>query len=176
MPRQKSLIVRWATVVVVIGLLIYTETRNISETSRAVSAMLIVGGGFQSWSDIETHTVPRVVTVTMGVFVGAMYIYAGQLISIETTVAIAVGLVFWTIHHLRRMALGFGDVLLAPVLALYVAWFDVQTVPVWLFLASLGAVASVAVNRQNHVAFVPWLVGSAIGVVMSASSKGVALM
>jgi prepilin signal peptidase PulO-like enzyme (type II secretory pathway) len=160
----------------VIGALIYLETRNLSAASRAVSAALIVGGGIQSWSDIETRTVRRVITCAMGVFVGAMYIHSGQLISIETTVAIAVGLVFWAIHHVRQMALGFGDVLLSPVLTLCVAWFDVQTVPVWLFLASLGAVATAAIHRQNHVAFVPWLVGSAIVVVMITSNTRMGLM
>ena len=139
-------------------------------TERLMVMTMIVGGAYQSVSDFRTRHVPRVVTYTMGSIAILELLLVDRMWSLIPIVAGAVGVVFFLLHKWREESLGFGDVLLAPVLALFVGWFDVFGVPLWLLGASLGAALTSVFLRQRHVAFAPWLVASAVVTILYVGS------
>lgn len=137
---------------------------------RLMVLTMIVGGAYQSVSDFRTRHVPRVVTYAMGSVAILGLFLADRMWSLVPIAAVAVGVVFLLLHQWREKSLGFGDVLLAPVLALFVGWFDVFGVPLWLLGASLGAALTAIFCRQRHVAFAPWLVASAVVTILYVGS------
>jgi hypothetical protein len=139
---------------------------QVTVVSKVLTVSLTVGSSIQSWSDLRTRHVYRSVTYVMGIIVLLAYLYEGRLFSMEAIVAISVGGSFLAVHRARANSLGFGDVLMAPVLALHVGWFDIPMVLVWLLLSSVGAAITGYVSQSPHFAFIPWLTGSAIAVIM----------
>lgn len=131
-----------------------------------MSMAIIVGGAVQVDSDLRTRCVARFPTYLMGLVGVVSALFAGRLLSSLMIAALAVGCTFWIIHRWRTDALGFGDVLLAPVIALYVGWFKVSNIPLWLLMASSGAALTALMSHRRLVAFVPWLVGIAVATIL----------
>jgi prepilin signal peptidase PulO-like enzyme (type II secretory pathway) len=161
MPRS-----RWAVIAAVATSSIVALLRFPEALDRVLLATLIVGGAIQAESDLRTRHVPRIVTYAMAAIVVAMGIIDGRIDSSLIVAIAAVAALFFAVHRWRRDAMGFGDVLLAPVLAMYVGWFDIGALPLWMICASLGAAVLAGVRRQRYVAFVPWMVASAIGTII----------
>jgi prepilin signal peptidase PulO-like enzyme (type II secretory pathway) len=131
---------------------------------------LILGGAYQADSDARTRHVSRLVTYAMAGVVVVALLATRRLWSLVLVAAALVGGGFFLLHLRRKESLGFGDVLLAPVLALYVGWFHVVAVPAWLIGSSLGAAVTAAVRRHRYVAFVPWLTVSAVVTIVYVGS------
>jgi prepilin signal peptidase PulO-like enzyme (type II secretory pathway) len=157
---------RWAVTVAASIALILTWLRFTDIADRLVMVALIVGGAYQADSDARTRHVSRLVTYAMASAVVIALLATSRLWSFVPMVAALVGGAFFLIHLRRKESLGFGDVLLAPVLALYIGWFEVVAVPAWLIASSLGAAVTAAVRRHRYVAFVPWLTVSAVVTIM----------
>lgn len=157
---------RWAVTVAASIALVLTWLRFADVADRLVMLVLTVGGAYQADSDAQTRHIPRVVTYAMAIVVVIALLATNRLWSFVPVAAALVGSGFLLIHLWRKESLGFGDVLLAPMLALYVGWFDVAAVPAWLIGASLAAAVTAAVRRHRHVAFVPWLTVSAVATIL----------
>lgn len=165
MPRS-----RWAVFVAAVVSLALVSMRLTRTADQIVMLPLIVGGAYQSDGDLRTRHVSRFVTFVMGVVAVGAFVAGNRVSSFALVTALIVGAGFLVIHRRRRESLGFGDVLLAPVLALYVGWFDVGAVPLWLIGASVGAALAAAVQRNRNVAFAPWLVVSAVATILWVGS------
>jgi prepilin signal peptidase PulO-like enzyme (type II secretory pathway) len=139
---------------------------QVAMISKVLTVSLIVGSSIQSWTDLHTRHVYRSVTYAMAIIVVLVYLYAGRLLSMEAVVATGVGGSFLGVHRARAKSLGFGDVLMAPVLAMHIGWYDIRMIAVWLLLSSVGAAVTGYVSQSSHIAFIPWLTGSAIAVIM----------
>ena len=162
---------RWAVTVAASIALVLTWLRFTDIADRLVMVALIVGGAYQADSDARTRHVSRLVTYAMASVVVIALLATSRLWSLVLVVAALVGGGFFLLHLCRKESLGFGDVLLAPTLALYVGWFDVAAVPAWLIGSSLGAAVTAAVRRHRHVAFAPWLTVSAVVTIMYVGSQ-----
>ena len=165
MPRS-----RWAVTVAASIALVLTWLQFADAADRLVVLVLILGGAYQADSDARTRHVSRTVTFAMATFVVLALLATSRLWSYVPVVAAVVFGGFFLIHLRRNKSLGFGDVLLAPVLSLYVGWFDVAAVPAWLIGASLAAAVTAVVRRHRHVAFVPWLTVSAVSTILYVGS------
>lgn len=137
---------------------------------RVVFVMFIIGGVFQAECDIRTRSIPRMTTYLMGCAALLALVLRNTLSLGVVLVALSVGFGMWIVHRVAERSLGFGDVLLAPVITLYVGWFDVSVVPIWLGLAALGAAIMALFSRQRYVAFVPWMVASGVVVILTVAS------
>jgi prepilin signal peptidase PulO-like enzyme (type II secretory pathway) len=157
MPRS-----RWAVTVAASVALVLTWLCFPDNADRLVMVALIVGGAYQADSDALTRHVSRLVTYAMASVVVVALLATSRLWSYVPAAAAFVFGGLLLVHLRRKESLGFGDVLLAPVLALYVGWFDVTAVPMWLIGACLTAAVTAVVRRNRHVAFVPWLTSSAV--------------
>ena len=166
MPRS-----RWAVTVAASIALVLTWFRFADAADRLIMLVLTVGSAYQADSDARTRYVSRLVTYAMASVVVIALLASSRLWSLVPVAAALVGGAFLLIHLRRKESLGFGDVLLAPVLALYVGWFDVAVIPAWLIGASIGAAMTAAVRRQRHVAFVPWLTSSAVVTILCVGSQ-----
>lgn len=134
--------------------------------SLALYGVLIIGGTLQTESDIRTRLIPRMTTFVMGAFAIAVLAARGNAFLPVVLIAGTVGLALWLTHRLAPHSLGFGDVLLAPVIAMYVGWYEPTAVPLWLGGAALGAGVGAIGTRQRRVAFVPWMVISAVATII----------
>lgn len=157
MPRS-----RWTVIVGALVALVATWMRYPQSLDRVVLAALILGGGMQAESDLRTLHVPRFVTYVMAAVIVSVIAVNNtvEVSAIIAAAAVAVG--FFVVYRWRRHALGFGDVLLAPVVALYISWFDVAAIAPWLLGASVIAALGAVVRRRRSVAFVPAIVVSAL--------------
>ena len=153
---------RWAVTVAASIALVLTWFRFSDTADRLIMLVLTVGSAYQGDSDARTRHVSRLVTYAMASVVVIVLLATSRLWSVVPVSAAVVGSGFFLLHLYRKESLGFGDVLLAPVLALYVGWFDVTAVPMWLIGACLTAAVTAVVRRNRHVAFVPWLTSSAV--------------
>jgi prepilin signal peptidase PulO-like enzyme (type II secretory pathway) len=153
---------RWAVVVGALVALVATWMRYPQSVDRVVLVALVLGGGMQAESDLRTRHVPRFVTYVMAAVIVSVSAVTDtvEVPAIIAAAAVAVG--FFVVHRWRPHALGFGDVLLAPVVALYVGWFDVGAIPLWLLGASVIAAFGAVVRQRRYVAFVPSMVASAL--------------
>jgi prepilin signal peptidase PulO-like enzyme (type II secretory pathway) len=161
---------RWAVVVAAVVCLALVSMRLTRTIDQIVMLPLLVGGTYQADADLRTRHISRLVTYVMGLSVVVAFVADNRVWSSASATALAVGIAFLVIHRSRNESLGLGDVLLAPVLALYIGWFSVTAVPLWLIGASLGAALVAAVQRNRHVAFAPWLVVSAVATILWVGS------
>jgi hypothetical protein len=132
MPRS-----RWAVTVAASIALVLTWLRFADATDRLIMLVLTVSSACQADSDARTRHVSRLVTYAMASVVVIALLATSRLWSVVPVSAAVVGSGFFLLHLYRKESLGFGDVLLAPVLALYVGWFDVAVIPAWLIGASI---------------------------------------
>lgn len=161
---------RWAVAIATVAVLVVASIRLSRTTDQIVMLPLLVGGAYQADADLRTRHISRLVTCVMGLSAVVAFVADNRVWSAASMTALAVGIAFLVIHRSRNESLGLGDVLLAPVLALYVGWFSVTAVPFWLIGASLGAALAAAVRRDRHVAFAPWLVVSAVATILWVGS------
>lgn len=153
---------RLPVVVVSAGLLVVGMIRMDSLDDCIMYGSLVIGGAIQANSDLLTRYMPRFVTYLMACIALVVVVARRQVISPVLAMAFLVGFVFWIIHAWRKSSLGFGDVLLAPTLALYVGWVDVLAIPLWLFIGSFCAALTAVLLRKRYLPFGPWLVGPAV--------------
>lgn len=149
-------------VVVSAGLLVVGMIRMDTFDGRIMYGSLVIGGTIQANSDLLTRHMPRIVTYLMACVALVTFLAGGQIVSTSLVMSLLVGFLFWIVHVWSKSSLGFGDVLLAPTLALYVGWVDPLAIPLWLFIGSLGAALTALLLRKKYLPFGPWLVGSAV--------------
>jgi hypothetical protein len=161
---------RKAVTLVAVALLVIGVFRFSNIETRVLYSILVTLGVLQSDFDLRWRSIPRAVTYTMGIAASVVWLAVGVSPARPFTVSLVVLGGFWIVHRWKPSGLGLGDVLLAPVLCMYVCWFDLRLVPLWLMTASLGAAVSAIIRKQRHLAFVPWMVGGAIAIVLVASN------
>ena len=124
--------------------------------------------------DLDTHTLPNRI-VLPAYIVGAVLLGASSLIigDWEALIRAAIGMAaLYVAYFIMLLAypggMGFGDVKLAGVLGLYLAWFGWGPLAVGAFAAFvLGGIFSILmlllrkVNRKSGIPFGPWMLAGA---------------
>lgn len=131
-----------------------------------LGAVLVV----QTWIDLETQRLPREITF-VGIGLGGATLIAAAIVVDEPEriwmaalgAAIALALMA-AIYAASRGGMGFGDVILAPLLGMYLGWLNPGIVAPGLFFGFIaGAVVGVALmagnkaGRRTAVPFGPFL-------------------
>lgn len=131
----------------------------------------------QTWIDLHTQRLPREITY-VGIGLGAVALTVAALVRDEPEriwmaalgAAIAFALM-GTIYYVSKGGMGFGDVILAPLLGMYLGWLNPGIVAPGLFFGFIaGAVVGVAMmagnkaGRRTAVPFGPFL---ALGTVVA---------
>ena len=131
----------------------------------------------QTWIDLKTQRLPRSITYTGMVLGGISLIVAALLnddperIWMSALGAMIALLLMGAIYAASRGGMGFGDVILAPLLGMFLGWLNPGIVAPGLFFGFIaGAVVSVALmagnkaGRHTAVPFGPFL---ALGTVVA---------
>lgn len=131
----------------------------------------------QTWIDLKTQRLPREITYT-GIVLGGIALTVAAFVRDEPEriwmaalgAAIAFGLM-GAIYYASKGGMGFGDVILAPLLGMYLGWLNPGIVAPGLFFGFIaGAVVGVAMmagkkaGRRTAVPFGPFL---ALGTVVA---------
>ena len=151
----------------------------------ALVAFCILGATLvvQSWIDLRTHRLPRAITA-WGTGIGAIALVLAAVVRDEPEriwmaalgAAIAgalIGSVYvgskW--YYGSAQGFGWGDVLLAPLLGMYLGWLDPGIVAPGVFLGFvIGAVAglvAIAVSRSDRRAALPFAPSLAAGTLVT---------
>jgi leader peptidase (prepilin peptidase)/N-methyltransferase len=124
----------------------------------------------QTWIDLRTQRLPREITFT-GMILGGIALAIAAVVIDEPEriwmaalgAAIAL-LAMWLIYTLSKGGMGFGDVILAPLLGMFLGWLNPGIVLPGLFFGFIaGAVYGVAMmafdraGRRTAVPFGPFL-------------------
>ncbi|NND76202.1 MAG: prepilin peptidase [Ilumatobacter sp.] len=131
-----------------------------------LAATLVV----QTWIDLQTQRLPREITYTAMVLGGVALIVAAIVLDEPERIwmaalgaAIALALMA-AIYYGSKGGMGFGDVILAPLLGMYLGWLNPGIVAPGLFFGFIaGAVVGVAMmagkraDRRTAVPFGPFL-------------------
>ena len=131
----------------------------------------------QTWIDLRTQRLPRAITYT-GMVLGGVGLAVAALVNGEperiwmSALGAAIALVLMgAIYAASRGGMGFGDVILAPLLGMFLGWLNPGIVAPGLFFGFLaGAIVGVALmvggkaGRQTAVPFGPFL---ALGTVVA---------
>jgi leader peptidase (prepilin peptidase)/N-methyltransferase len=124
----------------------------------------------QTWIDLRTQRLPREITFT-GMVLGGVALAAAALVLGEperiAMAALGAGIAvvtMWLIYHFSRGGMGEGDVILAPLLGMFLGWLSPGIVLPGLFFGFIaGAVVGVAMmavdkaGRRTAVPFGPFL-------------------
>lgn len=163
--------VRIPVSIVALAVLVAGMYRVHTMSGRFVYGSLVLGGAIQSDLDIGTRYISRNVTYIMAFSVLILYAAENRLASPSIGGALGVLSIFWILHVRKNNAIGFGDVLFAPTLVLYIGWFRAKFLLVWILVAAVIAVLTAVCRRQRYVAFVPPLVSAAILVTLLADES-----
>jgi leader peptidase (prepilin peptidase)/N-methyltransferase len=131
----------------------------------------------QTWIDLKTQRLPRSITYT-GMVLGAIALTIAAIVRDEPEriwmAALGAGIalaLMAAIYYGSRGGMGFGDVILAPLLGMYLGWLNPGIVAPGLFFGFIaGAVVGVAMmagnkaDRRTAVPFGPFL---ALGTVVA---------
>ena len=153
------------------------------DTIAVLPAFLIWGSVLvaQSWIDIREHRLPREITYTGLVLGGVALTIAAIVIGeperiwmagLGALIALAIiGAIYYgsNSYYGKDVAFGFGDVVLAPLLGLYLGWLNPGIVAPGLFfgfiLGSLGAIPAMLAKKadaKTQLPFGPFLALGAI--------------
>ncbi len=151
--------------------------------SSVLPAFLIFGSVLvaQSWIDLREHRLPREITFA-GLILGAIALTVAALVEDEperiwmAALGAAIGLAIiggiylganW--RYGQDVAFGFGDVILSPLLGLFLGWLNPGIVPPGIFfgfilgtLAAIPALVAKKANAQTALPFGPFLALGAI--------------
>jgi leader peptidase (prepilin peptidase)/N-methyltransferase len=132
----------------------------------------------QTWIDLKTQRLPRSITYT-GIVLGAIALIVAAIVRDEperiwmAALGAAIAFVLMgAIYYASKGGMGFGDVILAPLLGMYLGWLNPGIVAPGLFFGFIaGAIVGVAMmagnkaGRQTAVPFGPFLaVGTVVAV------------
>jgi leader peptidase (prepilin peptidase)/N-methyltransferase len=150
---------------------------------EVLPAFLIFGSVLvaQSWIDIKEQRLPREITFT-GIVLGGIALAIAALVigeperiwmaALGAMIALAIigGIYLGSnAHYGKDVAFGFGDVILAPLLGMYLGWLNPGIVAPGLFfgfvLGTLGAIPAMLTKRadaKTQVPFGPFLAMGAV--------------
>lgn len=137
----------------------------------------------QTWIDLRTHRLPRAITYT-GIIVGGIALAVAALVRDEperiwmsalgAAIAFAlIGGIYWAskLYYGSAQGMGYGDVILAPLLGMFLGWLNPGIVAPGLFFGFLAgaviglvAMAVGSAGRQTALPFGPFL---ALGTVVA---------
>jgi len=135
----------------------------------------------QTWIDIKTHRLPRPVTYT-GIVLGAIGLTAAALIDGEperiwmsALGAFIAWAILWSIYQFASwrygegIGFGWGDVIISPLLGMYVGYLNPGIVPPAIFfgfiLGALAAIPALLLKRmdgQSALPFGPFLAAGSV--------------
>lgn len=163
----------------------FVDDSTIEDSIAVLPAFLIFGSVLvvQSWIDLREQRLPREITITGAVLGGVALIVAALIVgeperiwmsALGAMIALAIiGGIYLAsnAYYGRDVAFGFGDVILAPFLGLFLGWLNPGTVAPGLFfgfiLGTVGAVPAIIGGRATGKTQIPFGPFLALGAVVA---------
>jgi len=151
----------------------------------ALVAFCILGATLvvQSWIDLRTHRLPRVITMwgsvlgTISLTVAALVrgeperIWMAALGAVIAMVLIGGVYLGSKLYYGSAKGFGWGDVLVSPLLGMHLGWLDPSIVAPGLFfgfvIGAVAGLAAIALSRGNRTAALPFAPSLAAGSVLA---------